>query len=343
MTGPEPEVAEEERDEEDAFEAPRRGTQRADYRPARPDELTACAAIWRVAVNDYIGRLAQPEIPDDLTNLTTLYVHLQSTDPERFIVATRPDAEAPGGERIVGFASAVIRGRLWFLSMLFILPEEQGMGLGRELLARVLPPADAGLSLGTATDSAQPISNALYSTYGIVPRVPLLHLIGDVRFPRTLPELPAGVTATPFEAIAAGPPGGAGHRELTDTIGRLDLQLAGFEHPEDHRFLRIGGRRGFLYRDPAGKAIGYGYTSEVGRVGPVAALDAGHVAPILGHLLRAVQPRGAFAVWVAGTAGDAVSMLLAAGLRLEPFPILLCWDRPLGDLARYLPISPGLL
>ena len=34
-------------------------------------------------------------------------------------------------------------------------------------------------------------------------------------------------------------------------------------------------------------------------------------------------------------------MLLEAGLRLEPFPILLCWDRPSTDFSRYLPISPG--
>ena len=34
---------------------------------------------------------------------------------------------------------------------------------------------------------------------------------------------------------------------------------------------------------------------------------------------------------------------LAARFRLEPFPLLLCWDRPFVDLERYLPISPGLL
>jgi hypothetical protein len=34
---------------------------------------------------------------------------------------------------------------------------------------------------------------------------------------------------------------------------------------------------------------------------------------------------------------------LQAGFRLEPFPVLLCWDEPLVDLSRYLPISPGLL
>ncbi len=65
------------------------------------------------------------------------------------------------------------------------------------------------------------------------------------------------------------------------------------------------------------------------------------MAPVLGHLLRAVQPRGAFAIWTPGAAGDAVRMLLDAGLRLEPFPILMCWDAPLTDWTRYLPISPG--
>ena len=85
------------------------------------------------------------------------------------------------------------------------------------------------------------------------------------------------------------------------------------------------------------------YSSEVGRVGPVAVMDPGLMAPVLGHLLRAVRPRGAFAIWTPGAAGEAVRMLLDAGLRLEPFPILMCWDRPLTDWTRYLPISPGLL
>ena len=34
---------------------------------------------------------------------------------------------------------------------------------------------------------------------------------------------------------------------------------------------------------------------------------------------------------------------LAAGMRLDPFPILLCWDRPPTDFERYLPVSPGML
>lgn len=321
----------------------RRGTQAADLRPARPDELAACASIWRVSINDYTARLNQEPIPDDLSSIMLLYAHLQATDPERFVVATRPDADAIGGERVIGFASAVVRGASWLLSMLFVLPEEQGLGLGRALIEAVLPPADAGLALNTAIDSAQPISLALYSNFGMVPRLPVVDLVGELRRPAAFPPLPSGVTATPFESIAAGPPGGDGHRQLMGAVAALDLEVAGFEHPQDHRYLRTRERHGFLYRDAAGEVLGYGYGSEVGRVGPVAVRSPELVAPVLGHLFGAVRARGAYAVWVPGTAADAITTLLAAGLRVEGFPILFCWDRPLVDYTRYLPISPGLL
>jgi GNAT superfamily N-acetyltransferase len=321
----------------------RRGTQAPDLRPARRDELAACAAIVRVAINDYTGRLNQAPMPDDLTSIVTLYTHLRATDAERFVVATRPDPEASGGERIIGFVVAVVRGRAWFLSMLFVLPEEQGVGLGRTLLERVLPPPGSGLAVATAIDSAQPISTALYSQYGMVPRLPLLHLAGELRHPEALPDLPAGVSATPFEALAAGPPDGPGHEQLVAAVAAIDGELMGYEHPQDHRYLRASERRGFLYRDEAGAALGYGYGSEVGRVGPVAVLREELLGPVLGHVLRAVRPRGAYAVWVPGSAADGLTTLLAAGLRIEEFPILLCWDRPLVDFSRYLPTSPGLL
>ena len=94
---------------------------------------------------------------------------------------------------------------------------------------------------------------------------------------------------------------------------------------------------------PAATPSRYGYASEAGRVGPVAARDSALLAPILGHLMDVVIPRGAFALWLPGSADQAVVTTLAAGLRLDQFPILLCWDRPFADFSRYLPISPGLL
>jgi hypothetical protein len=35
--------------------------------------------------------------------------------------------------------------------------------------------------------------------------------------------------------------------------------------------------------------------------------------------------------------------LLAAGLRIEGFPVLLGWTAPFADFSRYVPIGPGIL
>ena len=309
------------------------------YRPAREDELISCAEIWRTAINDYIVPMGQPEVPAELNPLGRLYVHLRSTDPDRFQVATVPDAT---GERVVAFASAVVRERLWFLSMLFVLPEYQGAGLGRGLLTRVLPP-DGSFARGTATDSAQPISNALYASVDIVPRMPLLNLAGLPQRPDAFGELPSGVVPLPFDEIAAGPPDGIGHRILAEAIDALDRDLLGAAHPVDHRFLRSESRHGWLYRGPDGTPVGYGYAGEAGRVGPVAVIDSALMGPVLGHLTSAVAPRGAFSLWLGGAADRVIVPALRAGFRLEPFPLLLCWDRPFADFSRYVPISPGLL
>jgi GNAT superfamily N-acetyltransferase len=310
------------------------------FRPARPDELAECGAIWREALNDYLVPLNQNEIPDELGPLGRLHAHTQATDPERFVVATVP---APAGERIVAFGSALVRGPIWFLSMLFVRPEAQGQGLGRALLERLLPGPGHGGSLATAIDSLQPISTALYAKYGMAPRMPILDLRGEVSRPEALPTLPAGILAVPFESVADGPPGGSGHRELAATVNTLDREVLGTEHPQDHRFLRGESRRGFLYRGPDGAPLGYGYAGEVGRVGPIAVRDGSLLEPIIGHLIAAVPARGARAVWAPGSAPRLVPMLLAAGLRIDGFPLMVCWDRPFADFSRYLPISPGLL
>ncbi len=307
------------------------------YRPVEAHELETCAEIWRIAINDYVGRLNQPLVERENAPVVRLYGHLRSTDPDRFIVACRPDPMAADDERIVGFASAIVRERLWYLSMCFVLPELQGSGVGRAMLDRLGPPGGADTVRGTATDSAQPIANALYASLGIVPRVPLLNLIGLPSRPEAFGELPSGVRPVPFEQLATD-----GHERLVGIVDDLDQATLGVRHPIDHRYLRAEGRRAWLYEGPDGAPLAYGYAGEAGRVGPVASRDRELVAPILGHLTTAIVPRGAFAMWLPGTADRAVVGALQAGFRLEPFPVLLCWDRPMVDLERYLPISPGL-
>jgi hypothetical protein len=142
--------------------------------------------------------------------------------------------------------------------------------------------------------------------------------------------LPDGVRVAPIE-LGGGP-----------ELDALDREVVGFEHPQDHAFLRDPDRRAFAYRDGEGRLLGYGYASVAGRIGPIAVREAALMAPVVGHLLRAVEPRGASAIWLSGAQNEALAAVLVAGLRVDGFPLLLCWSRPFADFSRYLLISPGL-
>ena len=322
------------------------------YRPATEADLPACEATWRDGLNDYLVPMGQYEVPADNPSLRLLHAHALATDPDRFWVATRSDGTGGGagggddgagatgdGVRVIGFASAIRRGPVWFLSMLFVRPGEQAAGVGRSLLRLVMPVDGDDATLATVTDTAQPISNGLYASFGIVPRIGMFNLVGRPARPEVLAALPDGVHAVRFAASAPAERDRVADAEL----GGLDRATLGFSHREDHDYVRRQGRIGFAYRDERGDLLGYGYTSEVGRIGPIATRDPALHAPIAAHLLEAVVPRGASAIWVPGAAGETMQMLVRAGLRMEGFPVLVCWSRPFADFTRYLPISPGLL
>jgi GNAT superfamily N-acetyltransferase len=299
-----------------------------------------------------MARINRPLPSPYLDPLVALLRHLLATDPERFLVAVRSPAAHGGREEIVGFGIAVQREHVWFLSQLYVLPHEQGKGIGRALLTQILPSAPAAADeadeagdatggdatgdqapgvLAMCTDSAQPVSNGLYARFGIVPRIPIFNLVGTPN-PSTLSRLPAGIEAVPF-----------GRHDPTATIASIDRAVLGYAHEVDHVFLRASGRTGFVYRSDDGESVGYGYSSEAGRFGPIALLDENLTAPVVGHLMNAIRPRGATTAWVPGSNDRAMVALLRAGLRIEGFPALLCWTRPFGHFEGYLPASLALL
>ena len=302
-----------------------------------------------------MARLNRPLPSPYLDPLIAHQRHLLATDPERFLVAVRPATDGAtfgatdGHDQVVAFGIAAQREHVWFLSQLYVLPHEQGRGIGRALLTQIMPslPAESAANstdqrhgiLAMCTDSAQPASNGLYARFGIVPRAPVFNLVGTPN-PADLSRLPAGVAAFPF-----GPPGSSGSTDSAaiQAIDAIDRQVLGYAHQADHTFLRTSGRTGFVYRTDDNEPVGYGYSSEAGRFGPVALLDDTLTAPVLGHLMTVIRPRGATSAWVPGANDRAMVALLRAGLRIEGFPALLCWSRPFARFESYLPASLALL
>lgn len=302
-------------------------------RRATEADLPDCHRVWRDALDGYLGGLNVPKLPEDNPGVRRLHAHALATDPGRFLVAELTNHAGDG--RVVAFGSAVERGRLWFLSMLFVEPGEQARGLGRAVLERMLPLPLDGRVLATCTDSAQPVSNGLYATLGIVPRMPMFSLVGRPAPEFAWPALPDGVRAERVADPVAWRDG--------EELLAFDTAVLGFTHPQDHRFVQEEPRHAFAFRGRDGGLVGYGYAGEIGRVGPIAVADRALLTPVLGHLLRSVEPRGASAVWLPGATDDAIATAISAGLRIEGFPILTGWSEPFADFARYVPISPGLM
>ena len=336
-------------------------------RPGRETDLDACARVWRDALDAYQRPLGLPAIAVDLGPLKRLLRHLLCTDPDRFWVAEPgdgsldPASEAQGGDapRLIGFSSATVRGGTWFLAMLFVAPDAQRAGVGAALLDRAqagrdAPPGgpavpgpdqpfDTGITAwGMCTDAAQPISNGMYAARGMLSRLPVWRLAGEPRRWSAIPPLPRTLESVPFEALAAN--GHDGARRLADLVDEVDLAVLGYTHQEDHEYLRRDGRLGFLARDRVtGRPMGYGYGSPVGRIGPVTAIDPALQPSLLGTIVRDAPVMGTMAVWVPGTCDAATRALLAAGLRYEGFPALVCWTGAEHPFTRYIPISLALV
>src|SRR5256885_4492357 len=142
-------------------------------RKVRPDELEE---VWRVHVassNDLLVRRGRPATrPADAPAASDARAGLAS-DPDGYFCAVEEG-------QIRGMVSALVRGRVWYLSMFFVLPGDQGRGLGRALLERALAYGEArGAEIRCTLATLDPRAQARYVMAGMAPRWPIYRLDGD--------------------------------------------------------------------------------------------------------------------------------------------------------------------
>jgi len=306
------------------------GSDAVSIRGLDADDLPACADVFHAALDALSERRREAPWPRNESTVRRLFERLRASHPPGAAVA-----ELEG--RIVGFGIAVERERSWFLAFLFVDPDRQSGGIGRRLLARILPPAgvqawlaDGGV-LSTCAEAIQPASTGLYASLGMRPRDPIYLLVG---LPRTedLRDLPPSVEGVPFERLEAT----KGADWLAETLAPLDLAAVAHRRPIDHRDDRAEGRQGILFRDRGdGRALGYGYVQPSGRIGPAFVTEPELLEGLVRDLLGRVAPPGAWQLVVPG-ASAILAPLVRAGLRLDEPPILHCASAPCLAVEAYL-------
>lgn len=233
------------------------------------------------------------------------YEHLLATDPGSQHAAV--DAEG----RLVGIACALVREGIWGLSMLAVVPEAQGGGIGRRLLDAALDTAqDARGALITSSSDPRAIRRYARAGFHLLPS---FEVTGRVHRERL--EQPAGVR-----------PGGLEDLPLTEHVDRAvrggarAVDLAATMAAGGHLLVAEGGYA--LHREK--------------HVDIVAAEDEVTARRLLGAALLATEVAADLRVkWITAAQQWAVEVCLDAGLALAPAgPV--CVRGDVGPLRPYL-------
>jgi GNAT superfamily N-acetyltransferase len=296
------------------------------YRQGSLADVRAAYDVFVPTTGDVERRLGMPDdhnrwldeafVADYWERRRSLFEHLTSAG-EYFWLAEIDDD-------VVGYARAICHGGVRELTEFFVLPDHQGLGIGRELLARAFPPDDARhrVVLGTTDVNAL----ARYLKAGVSPRFPIYHLY---RTPEPI-EIETDLT---FAPAAAGP-------ELLASVSEIDRTILGFAREAQHQFLLAQPDRHLFLLYRGGTVAGYGYLGN--GTGPIALLDPSDFPAVLARAESEAAERGDadFGMSVPLINRDAVDYLLERGFQLEPFTVLLFSDQPFCRFENYIITSP---
>ena len=274
----------------------------------RPMELSDVAEAASVAAASFEIDISEPPAAE---RFRERLAHLLRTDPEGAFVAVRSG-------RIVGAAEAMVRERLWCLSLLAVTPGQQSAGAGRALMERALRYGN-GASAGLIVGSNDPRALRLYGRAGFTLR-PTFEAAGPLnrrRLPRQHPDVledddPDLEALEPISREIRGAP----------YTPELELTLG-----QGGRLLRMGDR-GFTVAHPS-----FGVWVLVARDDEAAAALLWGALELAGELERPCVR------WITGEQEWAIRVVLEAGLRLSATGALCVRGSP-GTLRPFVPSGP---
>jgi GNAT superfamily N-acetyltransferase len=237
----------------------------------------------------------------------------------RYLLATGSGCAAEVDGRIAGFGITAQRASILWLVSLFVCPDAQGQGIGRQLLDRLWPP-DSGSQRATLVDAASRPASALYLHAGLTPRTPVLAFEGPIE---AQDDNSLGVSMQDDWA------------KVADRVAKADEGAFGAARPQDHAHWTD---RGFAFRSlwtATGEWLGYGRWNTAGRLGPVVLSPGANWSAALMALAAeaAKAGMGSLRLMVPAVNEGALRACQSFGLRYQGMEIAMAtsplrgWDR----------------
>ena len=304
-------------------------------------DLPDCAAIWRESINDYLAA-AQPGADARTSSARSAGSTPTPSRPTRTGSSSRRRAgrRASGSSASARPSSAARSGSCRCCSS---GRRRRGRASAGRLLERTPARSRAPIgSLATAVDSLQPISiGALRRVRDRAPDADPRPARRDHPARGAARRCPRASCRSRSRRSRPGRRGGHGPSRAGRDGQRARPRAARSRAPRRSSLPAHGAAgRGSSTAGPTGRPLGYGYAGEVGRIGPIAVRDA-----IAARGRRRPPRRRRPGRAAHGRSGRSAAPRVSCRRCWQPacgstdFPLLLCWDRPFADFARYRPDS----
>jgi GNAT superfamily N-acetyltransferase len=296
-------------------------------RPMTEADLNVAAYIGREAM-DGLARSQGGDVSPWIPSQPTVFRHILETDPGGAWIA-----ELNGVA--VGYSMALVRGDIWFLSQLFVQPDQHGHDIGAVLLRRAQQYGhDRGARVFSVIASTSLAAHALYMRAGMFATGIGYRMTGPLEPLLALPQSDAGV-------IDCG--------GWQDSIADLDRAVFGAERRQDHALYlgsdEASGPKGSFGLARDGALLGYAYAlANGGFIGPIGAREPEDQLPLLRMAAAWLLDHETSAgnMLVISHNHTLMHALLAAGWRSLRWTFLLT-SEPFGQFDRYHPSGGTLL
>ncbi|MFH1278092.1 MAG: GNAT family N-acetyltransferase [Candidatus Eisenbacteria bacterium] len=288
-------------------------------RRARRKDLLPAARLLVRTFNRLRADTGKEPLPFRPATVPPLCDHIRRTDPDLFLCAWR-------GERMAGFASAVVRGKQWYLAWLFVDPRYQDRGVGKMLLERVWRDGP-GMTHALATMTYNQQAVGIYTRFGMIPHELITMMEGErgrVRAPEpTRLEIERRLRPADLAWIHS-----------------LETEIRGYPHRSEWRFwMGEEGYEPLLFRR-RGRPVAYGLLCPRGIIGPIGAARPADLVPAAAEAVRIhlETKKEDLRFFAPNSNGDLYRFLHRLGFRNQEM-LLFMTDTPYGDFRRYVPAS----